>query len=134
MAIMTDQEMNRADLLATHEMLKRWNEDYPTYSEEEDDENTLHYQIENVLEIKILAELSLVNVDSWIMKGAELLLSFGGPTIRVEVPFFFDYTEISVASWGSRSVDTFPGFDNIKYHLIELADNWHSDEMEGPLH
>ena len=73
MAIMTDQEMNRADLLATHEMLKRWNEDYPTYSEEEDDENTLQYQIENVLEIKILAELSLVNVDSWIMKGAELL-------------------------------------------------------------
>ena len=64
MAIMTDQEMNRADLLATHEMLKRWNEDYPTYSEEEDDENTLSYQIENVLEIKILAELSLVNVDS----------------------------------------------------------------------
>ena len=70
MTMMTDQEMNQADLVATHEMLRRW-EDLPTYSEEEEDENTLSYQIENVLEIKILAELSLVNVDSWIMKGRD---------------------------------------------------------------
>ena len=133
MAIMTDQEMKRADLIATHQMLERWDR-LAICTEEEDDENTLQYQIENVLEIKIFAELSLVNVDSWIMKGAELLTTFGGPTIRVQVPFFFDYIEISVSSWGSRAVDTFPGLDNIKHYLIELADNWHTDEIEGPLH
>lgn len=137
MAMITDDQQNLDDALRTYERLKGW-EELVTYAEDEEDyadegTRSLEYELNNILEIVWLASSSFDS--AWSIYAAELLITYGGPSIRATI-YLGDReaTEVTSSSLGSSVTINRPALINLRDYLTEAADAMGGSKMsvEGP--
>jgi hypothetical protein len=125
-AIITDDEQNMDTALWTFSRLKKW-EALPTLEEDHDydsdeEERSLQYELDQILEIVWLARSSFNS--AWSIYAAELLLGYGGPSIRALIYLgATDRVEITSASLGSSVTIERSGLINLRDYLTDIADD-----------
>jgi hypothetical protein len=127
MVMITDDEQNMDSALWTFSRLKKW-EALPTLEEDEDhlnspeDERSLQYELDQILEIVWLARSSFNS--AWSIYAAELLITYGGPSIRALIYLgATDRVEITSASLGSSVTIERSGLINLRDYLTDIADD-----------